>query len=388
MLAFSGFLSGDLIHFISFVFNIQKLIFIKKNAQRFFGFHNNELPIYPTFRITRKLNSLCSWILMFIYVFYDRNRSHSLFGTQYSSDNAGDGPLAPLRSIYSSNSVTSRPTTRRSAAANPSVLASIHEVVREQIEDDHSQISDIIDSQPAEEIQNSQTAPVPNVQNVPNVPVVNVAIPPDVLVIDFTKKLLDLEFDQYGHLESIVDSMSFIPEKFVPKVRSVFIDHMKKVKDNPHTLLHWKKFMLLPTVLFTIEPQSTNGRKKDLAKRIELIETDNWDPFTLDYFKKRSAFVKDPNPSSEAAKRKSRLNKRINQLAKAGELGEIMKVISREDTSTLSADEIATLLKAKHPEKNPETDSLVSFDDALAINNVRSTESLRNLLNINGNLVR
>ena len=47
-----------------------------------------------------------------------------------------------------------------------------------------------------------------------------------------SQKLVDLSFDEFGKLAAIQDSMSFIPEKFVKKYRSVYIKYMKMIVAN------------------------------------------------------------------------------------------------------------------------------------------------------------
>jgi len=127
-------------------------------------------------------------------------------------------------------------------------------------------------------------------------------------------------------LINIVAPMTFIPEKFVQKTRSVFIKLMEKIVLNSKDELSWKKFLLLPTVLFTIA--STN-RRPEYNRRLDLILSDDWDEFTYSSLKSKSINVFSQNFSKEQSQ------ERITQLAKAGEIGSLMDFISRERAPNL-----------------------------------------------------
>src|SRR4051794_27621772 len=62
--------------------------------------------------------------------------------------------------------------------------------------------------------------------------------------------MLEVDFDKIGTLLGLTNSIRFIPEKFVKKTRKVFIKFMSLVVTEKHLVLHWKKFLMLPTVIF------------------------------------------------------------------------------------------------------------------------------------------
>jgi len=163
------------------------------------------------------------------------------------------------------------------------------------------------------------------------------------------KPLIDLEFNEFGQLLSIVDSMSFIPEKFVKKCRRVYNLYMQNVVDNSHDSLSWKKFLLLPTVLFTVQK---GNRKADLNYRLELLLEDKWNSFTFGYFMSRS-FSKSSNSTKSnqlnSPQQMDIHDQRISTMAKAGEIGLIMRYITRVPGIARPSSETINLLRAKHP---------------------------------------
>ena len=79
-------------------------------------------------------------------------------------------------------------------------------------------------------------------------------------------------------LVTLVDSVGFIPEHCVPKVRKAFIRSMKEIVATQDSLA-WKKFLLLPTVLFI---NQLKDRKAILKATLALLEKDDWSSFTYD----------------------------------------------------------------------------------------------------------
>jgi hypothetical protein len=98
------------------------------------------------------------------------------------------------------------------------------------------------------------------------------------------RKLIDIEFADFGReILSIVDSMTFIPEKFVKKIRAIYTLYMKKIISDKLDKTNWKKFLLLPTVLFT-DGKPRGSRKGELTRIIRDLENDSWNQLTVEYF--------------------------------------------------------------------------------------------------------
>ena len=314
-----------------------------------------------------------------------------LFGPGFSSDNSGDGPSqlgastsAPRSRSQSANvgvllnltnSNTRRSSRLNSSNSQSSIDLAVSNILSASVPNGDAPI---VQHLPINLINNSESPvsqglrdsqpPLPQQQQLPD---------------HDNQKLIDLDFNDFGVLISIVNSMAFIPEKFVKKVRSLYIKLMKKICDHPNDVLLWKKYFLLPTVLFTVQK---GNRKEELGQRIILVENDDWSKFTIGYFQKRNIYVANKNPKVLKENQEKFTEKRINDLATAGEIGEIMKFISRDGSGPTNSTRTYDLLQAKHPGKN--VNAIISAEDKIAINICQPVESSRNVLKINGNLVR
>jgi hypothetical protein len=261
--------------------------------------------------------------------------SKHLFGPGYSSDNSGDGPSQLGASATTSRSRSqsvnagtllnlTNPATRRSTRINPepstNSQSSIDLAVSTILSSSTSNVDPpIVQLLPTNLLFNNS---IPISQGFPDSqPVLPLHQP---LRNNDDQKLIDLDFNDFGVLISIVNSMTFIPEKFVKKVRALYIKLMKKICDHPNDLLLWKKYFLLPTVLFTVQK---GNRKEELGQRITSVENDDWSNFTIGYFQKRNIYVAHEDPKIQKENQEKFTYKRINDLAKAGEIGEIMKFI-------------------------------------------------------------
>ena len=133
----------------------------------------------------------------------------------------------------------------------------------------------------------------------------------------FPVPLLDIPYNCLTEkLVTLVDSVSFIPEQCVPKVRKVFIRSMKAIVASPQDSLVWKKFFLLPTVLLT---NQVKDRKAILKATLALIEKDGWSSFTYGSFPKtRLAKLKEDDEKQQSKSAEFREHK-IDMLAKAGD---------------------------------------------------------------------
>ena len=101
-------------------------------------------------------------------------------------------------------------------------------------------------------------------------------------------------------------------------------------------------FLLLPTVLFT---NQLKDRKAILKATLALIEKDDWSSFTYDSFPKRrlAKLKEDDEKQSKAAEFREH---KIDMLAKAGEIGGIMKFIQNCDREV--PEDVVLKLRNKH----------------------------------------
>ena len=74
-----------------------------------------------------------------------------------------------------------------------------------------------------------------------------------------------------------------------------------------NNLVAWKKFILLPTILFSSLPNKS-ARYKEIEKRINLIKKDDWKLFNLNFFNPRFGI----NHSSFNSDQKEKIISNVN----------------------------------------------------------------------------
>ena len=166
--------------------------------------------------------------------------------------------------------------------------------------------------------------------------------------ISLQTNLLDLRFDQHGHLITLPDSISFIPKKFIPKIRKLFNIVMESIIAYPHDNLNWKKFLLLPTVLFSLPKLN---RTSILEIRLNLLLENDWSRFTFGSLGTSAHSNHRPPPgitSKDKDMQLQRINQRVQKFAAAGDISHVTKIIEQTQSS-LSDDVTFHLLQQKHP---------------------------------------
>ena len=85
-------------------------------------------------------------------------------------------------------------------------------------------------------------------------------------------KLVDLDPSELGLLSGVNNSVSFIPNKYIRRLRLLRIKYMQKALDTDLGI-YWKKYLLLPVVLFdNCAGRSSNEIKISMSKTIDLVE--------------------------------------------------------------------------------------------------------------------
>jgi hypothetical protein len=92
---------------------------------------------------------------------------------------------------------------------------------------------------------------------------------------------VNLDVHSFSSLVTIADTMTFIPEKFVKRCRSVYISYMKLIISKPEVFENWLKFLLLPTIMFS---ETDGDRKTILRQRLDLLIANDWSDFRLSEF--------------------------------------------------------------------------------------------------------
>jgi hypothetical protein len=167
-----------------------------------------------------------------------------------------------------------------------------------------------------------------------------------------TTLLIDVPFSKFGTFLGLSNSLTYIPDKLVKKVRSVYIFIMQKLvnsmdlEDEPTQISLWKKWLLLPIVLFC-HPSKCN--KRCMNMRMERILADDWSSFQLGSYVKREEIHIDrsniiPNESFSVC-----TVKRIQKFVQVNQLGSAMDLITLDNRKVIPSVLVFQKLSALHP---------------------------------------
>ena len=154
--------------------------------------------------------------------------------------------------------------------------------------------------------------------------------------------LMDINPSDYGIFTGLTPSMSFIPSKFVRKVRKVFITFMQNYLDDS-TENHWKKVLLLPLILFdNFSPTNKALREKTIANRLLSLENDDWSSFKLASLSKKTVRIDDYTSDQVIAA--------VSRLAKAGEIGKAFRRLQADTRKIVPTEATLEKLQSKFPQ--------------------------------------
>jgi hypothetical protein len=125
---------------------------------------------------------------------------------------------------------------------------------------------------------------------------------------------------------------------------------MQNLKLNPTSDEAWKRFFLLPVILF-VRYQDI-GIKQGIKLACEKILNDDWS-FKLGDFVKRNSH----RTPMTLEIRKERAIRKAMLCAQKGEIGKAVKVIARKTDLPVPSSDIFVKLQDKHPEINPDLSS-------------------------------
>jgi hypothetical protein len=128
---------------------------------------------------------------------------------------------------------------------------------------------------------------------------------------------------------------------------------MLSIIEDPSDPMRWKKFFLLPTVLFTTQ----TNRKGSMNNHLELLNSDNWDSLFLNSFPRK---IRSATASSQTSNQKCldserqrclRNNSQIKRLIEAGEFSDLFKFLRRSSRKIECSLSTLEALKSKHPSR-------------------------------------
>jgi hypothetical protein len=134
-------------------------------------------------------------------------------------------------------------------------------------------------------------------------------------------KIFDLTAEETGILVGLRQTSEEYPISYVPMIRAVHMERLRKVlvdEGNDETL--FKKWLLLDSIVMS----PVHDKSLTRLHRLELIREDNWDYFTLGLYKWKDIHTGQPNISttngtvnlslSEQETRQKRCNKQMDRM--------------------------------------------------------------------------
>ena len=136
--------------------------------------------------------------------------------------------------------------------------------------------------------------------------------------------LIDIPFSQMGCLIGISNSVTFIPDNLANYARQVFIKYLRELDSSigtPHEIaLSWKRYLLLPTIIFSCSYRDGGKLKEEMKKKLDLLSRNLWDTFTLESLSLKVILPGGVTTNEQA-------HRRAEKLIKAGQLSRAYKAI-------------------------------------------------------------
>lgn len=173
-------------------------------------------------------------------------------------------------------------------------------------------------------------------------------------------RLIDIPFAQIGTLLGSSPTIVDIPSNMVPRVSALFVKFMNKIDEDSTDVDAWKKFLLLPTALFS---HSQNKFKADMRKRSDALMQDNWNDITLGSLRRREELGGGARTDGV-----TRLHNRVLRQVKCGNLSKAMSMLKTGDKFVKPSAEIVEKLKAKNVVANEAALAPGEWETLLATN--------------------
>ena len=171
---------------------------------------------------------------------------------------------------------------------------------------------------------------------------------------------------RFTKLVFVSNSISFIPEKLIRRLRLLWIKYMQHALDSDTTAA-WKKYFLLPLVLFDASgAEGSKSLKSSISKKLALLEIDNWDMFTVGDLTRTLPVV--------STRSEERLQNLAMKYAKNGELSKSLKVLLRPRSGQdQQADyNVVEKLRSKFPAPIEDFSSEIDFRFMMRYEGLRS----------------
>ena len=161
-------------------------------------------------------------------------------------------------------------------------------------------------------------------------------------------RICELPPNMFGIFVIVKPSMKFIPSDCENLIRKVYIKIMREIQNatlnSPAAILAWKRFWLLPLVLFTHSNEKGNVRSQ-IRTSAKKIMVGDWESFTLGSLVKRQK----PVVQSSSAKLESKEHQ-ITQLLSIGQVSRAYAVLKSDNKGMIVMnDERKVELKLLYP---------------------------------------
>ena len=176
--------------------------------------------------------------------------------------------------------------------------------------------------------------------------------------------LIDIPFSQFGEFVGLANPIKEIPPHFTKAIRNVFIDIMEKAIDGEGNNLYFKKFFLLPIILFSQSATREMSLSKEFKHRLDHLRKGDWSKFTVGKFrKKQNTPLNNGNVESEESKIKRR-NFNIVKDVKSGNISRAMRTLTNDMVvSNLTEESKGKILVDKHPVRVQQIDGFMNEED-------------------------
>ena len=166
----------------------------------------------------------------------------------------------------------------------------------------------------------------------------------------------NVPFHKWGTFAGLASSVTFVRDNFVPKVRAAFIRQMRLVVKDRTNVVEWKKFLLLPIVLFTTTDRA------ELNARLQVLEQEkcHWFKFPLSRFKHRSIRMPEVERSTPFPRSQVDLeiqspdwsvqHQKVKRYLEHGNLSSAMSCLCSDSNFVVPTERTIEKLQAKHPQ--------------------------------------
>jgi len=145
-----------------------------------------------------------------------------------------------------------------------------------------------------------------------------------------------------GILCAIAQSYSIIPGGLESLIRRVYTEYQIRLVEDPSSD-NWKKFFLLPTILFDARREMNNKERKcSIKSAAEKLLSQDWSSFTLSFYTRRS------NSHKETQEQES-VHKRVSKQVRSGELSKGLKTLNSDRRIVPLNQDTFDQLKSKFP---------------------------------------